>query len=149
MWCYFGYVLLGLAAGFASALLGIGGGVIMVPVLVLLFALPAKAATVTSLAYIAPVALYGALKQWHMGQDIKWFLVLLAVPAGLIGAELGSRAKQYVSNAHLRLIFAALMIVVGVRLGYQGWRGLVSSRPLDAERAVAESQAGPPNGPSQ
>ena len=144
MWQYVAFVLVGLTAGFSSALLGIGGGVIMVPMLILLFTLDAKIATATSLAYIAPVALYGALKQWHMGQDIRWLLVVMAVPAGLLGAELGSRAKQVISNAHLQIIFAALMIVVGLRLGIRGYRALGEARAAGTAQAAVQAPAEPP-----
>ncbi|MFO7959145.1 MAG: sulfite exporter TauE/SafE family protein [Candidatus Brocadiia bacterium] len=142
MFTYPAYLLVGLAAGFSSALLGIGGGVVMVPMLMLIFALPPKAATATSLAYIAPIALYGAMKQWHMGMDLRWLLVALAVPAGLLGAELGSRLKAHISDAHLRLVFAALMIVVGVRIGYRGWRQL--HQPPGGNDEPAISRPAPP-----
>ncbi len=144
MWHYVAFMLVGLAAGFSSALLGIGGGVIMVPMLILLFALDAKAATATSLVYIVPVALYGALKQWHMGQDIRWLLVAVALPAGLLGAELGSRAKQVISNAHLQIVFAALMIVIGLRLGLQGYRALGGAREAGGGGTAVQAPAEPP-----
>jgi len=141
MWHYVAFILVGLTAGFSSALLGIGGGVIMVPMLILIFTLDAKIATATSLAYIAPVALYGALKQWHMGQDIRWLLVVMAVPAGLVGAELGSRAKQVVSNAHLQIIFAALMIVVGLRLGVRGYRAVGAAQAAGTDQPAVQAPA--------
>jgi len=144
MWQYVTFILVGLTAGFSSALLGIGGGVIMVPMLILLFVLDPKIATATSLAYIVPVALYGALKQWHMGHDIQWWLVAMAVPAGLVGAELGSRAKQLISNAHLQIIFAALMIVVGLRLGVRGCRALSAARTAGMAQAAVQAPAEPP-----
>ena len=128
MWHYVACASLGLVAGFASALLGIGGGVLLVPALVLLFALPARAAAATSLAYIAPVALAGALLQWRRGDDIRWALVALAVPAGLVGAHLGTVAKMHVSNTQLKIIFGLLMVIVGVKLGLTGWSEMRQSR---------------------
>lgn len=140
MWHYSAYALLGLIAGFASALLGIGGGVIMVPILVLLFALPTKAAAATSLAYIVPVALAGALLQWHRGEDIRWTLLLLAVPAGLIGAHLGTLARASISNTQLKVIFGLVMVLVGVRLGLAGWNEIRQARttPSAAPARVAD-----------
>ena len=64
------YMVVGLVAGFSSSLLGIGGGVVLVPMLLLIFRLPAHVATATSLAYIAPVALYGALIH-VVGEDVQ------------------------------------------------------------------------------
>jgi uncharacterized membrane protein YfcA len=121
MWQYVAYGSLGLVAGFASALLGIGGGVLLVPALVLLFAFPTKAASATSLAYIGPVALAGALLQWRRGEDIRWVLLVLAIPAGLVGAHLGTVAKMHVSNTQLKMIFGILMVAVGVKLSLAGW----------------------------
>ena len=142
MWHCAAYVLLGLVAGFASALLGIGGGVIMVPILVLLFALPAKAAAATSLAYIVPVALAGALLQWRRGEDIRWALVMLAVPAGLVGAHLGTLAKMHVSNIQLKMIFGLVMVIVGMKLGLAGWTEMREARaPVPAP---VEAPAEPP-----
>jgi uncharacterized membrane protein YfcA len=134
---YVACAVLGLIAGFASALLGIGGGVLLVPALVLLFALPAKAASATSLAYIGPVALAGAVLQWRRGEDIRWMLVLLAVPAGLVGAQLGTVAKAYVSNTHLKIAFGLLMVVVGVKLGLAGWSEMRDGRTARAQSIEA------------
>ena len=121
---YLAYLVAGLAAGFTSALLGIGGGVIMVPVLILLFGLQPRIATATSLAYIAPIALIGVvLACWH-GDVPRWRLMLLAVPAGVAGAFLGRWSSNHVSGAHIKLIFALLMLFVGVRIGLSGLKGL-------------------------
>lgn len=139
---YAAYVLVGLAAGLSSALLGIGGGVIMVPMLIFLFALPAKAATVTSLAYICPVALAGALLGWHKGFEIRWLLVAIAVPAGLVGAHLGTYVKGHISNLQLKVIFGLLMILVGVRLALSPWVGRREPGPPQAPRPALEQAAG-------
>jgi len=133
---------LGLIAGFASALLGIGGGVLLVPALILLFALPAKAASATSLMYIGPVALAGALLQWRRGEDIRWLLLFLAVPAGLIGAHLGTVAKAHVSNTQLKIIFGLVMVLVGLKLGLAGWSEMRHGRP-DASSST-EARITPP-----
>jgi uncharacterized membrane protein YfcA len=121
-------VLLGLFAGFASALLGIGGGVVMVPVLTLVFSAgwmehaagfePIKIATATSLAYIVPVALVGALRT---RAPVQWQVVLIAVPAGVVGAYLGAMVKDHIPAAQLKVLFAILMFVAGARLGLKGW----------------------------
>jgi uncharacterized membrane protein YfcA len=133
MWHWTAYIAMGLVAGFASALLGVGGGVVMVPTLIMIFAVPAKTATATSLAYIVPIALYGTLKQWYGGQDVRWLLALAAVPLGLVGAELGVRAKQHLSNAHLQIIFAVFLILIGLHLGRQGWADLKGRPPVAAQ----------------
>ena len=122
MWLYAAYAVVGLATGFASALLGVGGGIVMVPMLILLFSLPAKAAAATSLALIVPVALTGTILQWRRGEDIRWMLALLALPTALLGTHLGTAAKMRISNTHLKVIFGLVLVLVGVKLGLEGWK---------------------------
>jgi uncharacterized membrane protein YfcA len=151
-------VLLGLFAGFASALLGIGGGVIMVPALTLMFSAgwvghaagfePIKVATATSLAYIVPVALVGALRTKAPAQ---WTVVLIAVPAGVIGAYLGAMAKDRIPAAQLKVLFALLMFVAGARLGLKGWHewqagAPENGRPPPAADVSLGEEAPPPGG---
>jgi len=139
MWQYVAFAAVGVAAGFSSALLGIGGGVIIVPVLVMLFAISAKAATATSLAYIAPVAIYSALTHWFKGHEIQWRLVLLAVPGGLIGAQLGLIAKQHITDAQLKVIFGILMVLVGFKLLLSPWTDGTRPAPANAEPPSIEA----------
>lgn len=147
MWNYAAYILLALVAGLTSALFGIGGGIVLVPALIMFFAVPARVATTTALAYIAPIALYGILRQWHMGLECRWALALAAVPIGLLGAELGSRAKQHMPNAQLQALFGLLLIAVGVHLALQGW-GAMRKQKLSAanprQAQAASQEQGPP-----
>ncbi len=142
MGTYVAYLAAGLAAGFTSALLGVGGGVVMVPILVLLFGLETRTATATSLAYIVPIAAAGVvLAVWH-GDAPRWRLVLMAAPMGFAGAFLGRWASSHLSGAHIKLAFAALMIVVGVRLGFNGLRTLKA--PPAEPPAATQTDASPP-----
>jgi uncharacterized membrane protein YfcA len=151
-------ILLGLFAGFASALLGIGGGVILVPALTLMFSAgwvghaagfePIKVATATSLAYIVPVALVGALRT---KAPVQWQIVLIAVPAGVIGAYLGAMMKDRIPAAQLKVLFALLMFVAGARLGVKGWREWHAERPAAGGPPAAldsgpTEEAPPPGG---
>ena len=145
MGIYATYLAAGLAAGFTSALLGIGGGVIMTPILILLFNLEARTATATSLVYIVPIALAGALLAWSHGDAPRWRLLLMAVPMGLAGAYLGRWTSNHISGAHVKLVFALLMIVVSVQLGLDGLRSLKS--PPRQQPAPAATDAPPPGRP--
>lgn len=144
MWAYAAFILIGLIAGFLSALFGIGGGVILVPAMILVLALPAKTATATSLAYIAPIAIFGSLRQWHMGQDIRWMLALIALPLGILGAELGSRVKQYLSNANLQILFGLLLVALGIHLALRGRAELIKQQVSDAAGRSTEAPAQAP-----
>lgn len=120
----------GLLAGFMGSLLGLGGGVIVVPMLVLLGAFGQKTAQGMALLYIVPTALFSvALYRFHariMADAVK---VLLMVTAGLAGGFLGCQLVEQVSNEVLRLIFAAALAALGIVIVMRG------KRPLTGEEA--------------
>jgi uncharacterized protein len=108
--------VIGLLAGVLSGLFGIGGGVVIVPALVLVLGFSQKTATGTSLtALLLPV---GALAVWSYAReghvDVK---VGLAVGVGiLIGALAGARLALGSSDATLRRGFAVILVLLAVRL---------------------------------
>jgi len=134
-----GFALIGLFAGFCSSLLGIGGGVIIVPALIIFFAIGPKAATATSLAYIAPVALYAALSHWFRGHDIQWRIIYLSVPAGIVGAQLGLLAKQHMTGTQIKIAFGVLMMVIGARLVLSSLHGHEPPTPASPDIPAAEA----------
>lgn len=108
-------VLIGLVAGVFSAVFGVGGGIILVPLLIGLTAFPIREASATSLGAIfvtasAGVALYAARGDVHVG-----YALLVGGPA-IGGAILGTHVQQRLSGRRLTLGFAALIAVVGVWL---------------------------------
>ena len=109
---------IGLAAGVLSGLFGIGGGVIIVPALVIGLGLSQKTATGTSLtALLLPV---GALAVWsyarHGHVDVR---IGLAVAAGVfVGALAGARLALGTSDVNLRRAFAVLLVLLAVRLAF-------------------------------
>jgi len=107
--------LSGLMAGLASALLGIGGGVILVPMLLYFVVPDIKVAIGTSLAYIAPIALSGALQHGWRGQ-ISWVALAACVPLGLAGTYLGAELSDLTPNLALKRIFGVLMIIAGLKM---------------------------------
>jgi uncharacterized membrane protein YfcA len=107
---------LGLFAGVMSGVFGIGGGVVVVPGLVLLLGYGQKTATGTSLlALILPVGLLGLLAYAREGHvNVR---VGMLVAAGLfVGALLGAKVALGQPDATLRKAFAALLAVLAVRL---------------------------------
>jgi len=104
----------GLVAGAVSGLLGVGGGAVMVPMLVLLFGLDQHVAQGTSLAVMVPAALAGSLQHLRHGHVAKRVAPLLALGvAG--GAYVGGRAALALPNDALRWVFAVLLVATGVR----------------------------------
>jgi uncharacterized protein len=106
-------LLIGLAAGFFSALFGVGGGVVIVPLLVLVAAHPQRQATGTSLAAIGVIALVGAVAYGVRGEVDLAYAALIGLPAAA-GAVAGAKLQQRLPVRTLALAFAGLLVVVGV-----------------------------------
>jgi hypothetical protein len=108
-------VLIGLAAGFFSALFGVGGGIIVVPLLILFLRYAEREAMATSLAAIALVALAGVVTYAFHDEVRPAEAALLGVPAA-VGAIAGTTLQQRLSNRALAFAFAALLAGVGITL---------------------------------
>ncbi|HHV35255.1 MAG TPA: sulfite exporter TauE/SafE family protein [Syntrophomonadaceae bacterium] len=105
----------GFAAGWLSALLGIGGGVVLVPMMMYFFKVPIQQAVGTSLAVIIPTALVGAWKHYNLNHLDTKLAVILAVGA-VIGAYVGALSVNVISPDLLRKVFAVLLFITAVRM---------------------------------
>jgi uncharacterized protein len=109
------YVGIGIAAGVFSALFGVGGGGIVVPLLILLAGLDGRTAAGTSLAAIGLTALAGAASFSTLG-EVHWgYAALVGVPA-MAGTVAGTWAQQRISSRALTILFAAFLVAIAVRL---------------------------------
>ncbi len=108
-------VLIGLVAGLFSALFGVGGGIVIVPLLILGAAFGAREATATSLAAIVLTALAGvALYALHGKVDVALGL-LVGIPA-MAGALLGAAIQRRLSSRALTVAFSVLLAAIGMWL---------------------------------
>ena len=108
--------LIGLAGGVLSGLYGIGGGLVIVPGLILLLGMTPKQAAGTSLgALLLPVGILGAIEYWRAGYVDVRIAALLAV-AILIGAFIGARVAIGLPNELIQRTFGVLLVLVGIRL---------------------------------
>jgi uncharacterized protein len=106
---------IGLAAGFFSALFGVGGGTIVVPLLVLLAGYSTRWATGTSLAAIGLTALFGMAAYGALG-EVSWGdAALVGLPA-MAGTLVGTWAQQRVPTRVLTILFSVLLVALAVRL---------------------------------
>jgi uncharacterized membrane protein YfcA len=114
-------IAIGFAAGVSSGMLGVGGGIIFVPGLVLLLDLSQLSAESTSLLAIVPVALVGAWRQHRYGNvRMRDGLLLGALsPLGVIG---GTELANAVSERALELSFAAVQLVFAFGLARRALR---------------------------
>ena len=107
--------LIGLVAGVFSTLFGVGGGIIVVPLLVALAAFPTHAAAATSLGAILVTATAGVLLYAVRGEVRPGYAALVGLPA-VVGALAGTQLQQRLSGRTLTLAFAGLLVLVGVWL---------------------------------
>lgn len=109
-------IIIGLAAGFLSGLVGIGGGIIIVPALVLLAGFSQKLAQGTSLGILLlPVGILAVIQYYKQGYvDIKY--VGIVALAFVIGSLLGSKLALSLSDEKMKKIFAILMLVISVKM---------------------------------
>ncbi|NLV55147.1 MAG: sulfite exporter TauE/SafE family protein [Acidimicrobiales bacterium] len=110
-----GLVLLGLTSGVLAGLLGVGGGIVIVPVLTLLFGLPLALAKGTSLLVIVPTAVVGTLRNRASGLTEVRAGVVVGT-AGIVSAFLASRLSLTLDPRLSAGLFAALLVVVAARL---------------------------------
>ena len=108
-------VLIGLVAGLFSALFGVGGGIVVVPLLILTARFEERPAMATSLAAIVVISLVGAVTYALHGEVKPGAAAVVGLPA-VAGAVAGTALQQRLATRTLSLAFAALLIAVGVRL---------------------------------
>lgn len=105
----------GVAAGLASGLFGVGGGIVIVPALVALVGLDQRLAHGTSLTAIAPIALVGAAG-YASGEEVDSLVAVLTTVGALAGAPLGVALLGRLPERRLRIGFVALLVASAVRL---------------------------------
>jgi uncharacterized membrane protein YfcA len=133
-----GAIAIGLAGGFLAGLLGVGGGVLFVPGLVLFLGLDQHHAEATSLLAIVPVALVGAWRQDRYGNVRRADALLLGV-LSVVGTAGGVALANSLSGAALRDAFAVLMVLVAAQLA----RRALGAPPVAATAPPEGKGAGP------
>jgi uncharacterized membrane protein YfcA len=108
-------VAIGVVAGFFSALFGVGGGLVVVPLLILVAGWDERRATATSLAAIGITASAGVAVYAILGEVQPAEAALVGIP-GAVGAAAGAALQQRLTTRTLSLAFAALLAAVGVAL---------------------------------
>jgi len=108
--------IIGLGAGVASGLFGVGGAIVIIPALTLLLRVPEHTAHGTSLAaLLLPVGLLGTLEYYRRGEVNIPYAALIAVGL-LVGAFFGAKLAGTIPEALLRRLFGAFLMVISVRL---------------------------------
>ena len=110
------YVLLGFGAGVLSGVMGIGGGIVIVPALVFLFGMSQHQAQGTTLALLVPpIGILAAMTYYKQGYvDVK--IAALICAGFLLGGLLGSKVAVDLSNVVLQRVFGVAMLVIAIQM---------------------------------
>ncbi len=133
-------LLLCLGIGLSLGLIGGGGSIITVPVLVYALGVEPREAVAMSLAVVGVTSLIGAALHHRRGA-VRIPAAATFAGAGIVSSFLGAQLTYRVSPAVLMLSFAALMLVVGVRMATAGSRSQTASRPARPLKVIAAGLA--------
>ena len=114
-------ILLGLLAGVMAGFFGVGGGLLFVPTLVLVFELGQLEAEATSLAAILPTVIAGAWTQRRYG-NVQWRTAAILGAIAVVGVEVGARVATALDEDVLRRLFALLVFAVAAQLALRALR---------------------------
>lgn len=122
------YAASGVGMGGLSALFGIGGGMLLVPLLVTAFGYDIRLAAGTSLAVMGLIALAGAGRQSRQGST-DWRAGTLLGAGGAVGGLVGAVVAQRLPLTVLTWLFAGLLCLTAIRLARASWRGVSCRQP--------------------
>ena len=111
----FAVIGLGLGAGLLSGMFGVGGGILVVPVLVLLLKFDQRLANGTSLGAVLPISISSLLTYWSHG-NVDWYMALWLAVGAMAGAVLGTKWIHILPKKTLGYLFAAMLFITAVRL---------------------------------
>jgi hypothetical protein len=108
-------VVLSFFGGISSGLLGIGGGSVMVPIMVLAMNIPMHITAATSMFTMIFTSTSGVIKHFSL-DNIDFKFALLLVLGTIFGAQLGAYASKRISSVNLRRVFGVVLILVSIRM---------------------------------
>lgn len=111
-------IALGAFVGLLSAVMGVGGGFLMVPAMIYLLRVPTTIVMGTSLFQTVFVAGFSTILQAWQNQTVDAVLAMLLVAGGVVGAQFGVRAGRRLKGEQLRIILGAIVLLVGLRLAF-------------------------------
>ncbi len=109
-------VLIGILAGILSGLVGVGGGIIMVPLFVLLLGFTQHQAQGMSLAVMIPPVTFLAVYNYHKAGGIDWKMALVVSALFIIGGYLGSKIALQIDQRTLKKVFGVVMLIGAIKL---------------------------------
>ncbi len=119
-------VVIGLIIGFIGAVMGIGGGFILVPLMIYVLRVPTSTVVGTSMVLTLVTMVFATLLHAVTNHLVDAVLALILMIGGVTGAQFGARAGQKIRGEHLRLLLGLLVLSVGVRFAIE-----LGVRPAD------------------
>lgn len=111
-------LLVGALVGLLAAIMGVGGGFIMVPAMIYLLRMPTSVVVGTSLFQIAFVTSLVTILHATQNQTVDAVLALMLMAGGVIGAQIGARAGQKLKGEQLRALLALLVLAMCAKIAY-------------------------------
>ncbi|KRO88986.1 MAG: hypothetical protein ABR99_11035 [Rhodobacter sp. BACL10 MAG-121220-bin24] len=109
-------LVIGALVGFLSAVMGVGGGFIMVPAMIYLLGMPTKVVIGTSLFQIIFVTAFTTLMHAISSQSVDIMLAVLLILGGVIGAQFGAKVGLRLKAEQLRGLLAVLVLAVAIKI---------------------------------
>jgi len=105
----------GFLIGILSGFLGLGGGVLLVPIMIAVWGIESHVAMATSLAVIVPTGIVSSLLYQHQG-NLDLALAIKIAAGSIVGAYLGSTLACRLSAVALQKIFGGMLVIIGIRM---------------------------------
>jgi uncharacterized membrane protein YfcA len=110
---------IGLGGGVLSGLLGVGGGIVMVPLLVLWAGYAQRDAHAISLGAIIPISVAG-IATYGVAGEVRWWYALGLAAGSIVGARIGAGLLARIDERLLKVVFGTFLVGVAVLLGARG-----------------------------
>lgn len=111
-------LLVGASVGFLAAIMGVGGGFIMVPAMIYLLGMPTKVVVGTSLFQIIFVTGFTTMMHAYNNHTVDMLLALLLILGGVIGAQIGARVGVRLKAEQLRILLSLMVLAVAVKIAF-------------------------------
>lgn len=112
-------IAISVVVGFLGGLLGIGGGSLLVPAMILLFFFPTHIAVATSMLLLFLTSITSSIAHIYMG-NINWLYAAALIPGAWFGGKLGAAINQKLPSKTIVVLLRIVLIIVGARLIYLG-----------------------------
>jgi uncharacterized membrane protein YfcA len=112
-------VAIGVVGGVLSGLLGVGGGIVMVPLLVLWAGYAQRQAHATSLGAIIPISIAG-IATYGVAGEVRWWDALALAAGAIVGAPIGAGLLARIDERLLKIIFGTFLVAVAALMGARG-----------------------------